>query len=423
MELTVVLPDYGNVVLKDEKIHKISVPSWVGQASLRVGIAPELGEVWLVKTPELVRPHPYVDSSGEGWVDNHRRFFSFSAAVASIVEEVSPDVLHLNDWHTAMTLAFTDVPSVYTIHTLGYQGHADIEWLRTISTDRAAAYERFGEVNPAAGAIRLADKVVAVSPNYAAEILDPSRGSGLHTLLASKGDDLVGIRNGIDTSLWDPLTDPFLTEHFDESDLDNKQQSTAELLALAGWEIDDGPVIGVVSRLVEQKGMDMLFALAPYLEGMGTRLFVLGSGEERLAIWGHELAAAYPDTVHFVDAYDLKLAHLIFAGADLFVMPSRFEPCGLAQMQAMEYGTIPVVTPVGGLVDTVIDADAHPRSGTGFVSLSVDGLGILDALHRAVSAWRSKKRRAGIQKRGMSIDWSWDEPTRRHIELYEEVVR
>jgi len=422
VELIVVLPDYDNTPLENESIEKLSVPKWVGSAMVRTGIADELGEVHLVRTPELARPHPYVDKTGVGWSDNHQRFFGFSAAVAAIVEKVSPDLVHLNDWHTAMTLAYTDIPSVYTIHTLGYQGHGDLEWLKTITTDRGTAFDRFGELNPSAGAIRLADKVIAVSPNYAAEILEPSRGAGLHTLLASKGTDLVGVRNGIDAALWSPATDRTIAEPYDSTTLEKKAKSSTHLANIAGWNPEAGPIIGVVSRLVEQKGIDILLGLVPYLRDMGTRIFMLGSGEERLALWARQLATTNPEVLHFVEAYDLELAHQIFAGSSLFCMPSRFEPCGLAQMQAMAYGTIPVVTPVGGLVDTVVDADAFPETGTGFVASTVDGLGVLDALHRSLTAWRNERRRLQLQKRGMTIDWSWERPAQHHVELYREIL-
>ena len=418
IELTVVLPDYGNVVLEGEQRRSIDVPDWVGEATLRSGVAPELGLVHLVGFDGLDRPHPYVDEFGEGWQDNDRRFFGFSAAVATIVHEVQPDVVHLNDWHTAMTLAWIDKPTVYTIHTLGYQGHADGTWLNSIPADRAEAYEWFGGTNPAAGAIRLADKVIAVSPNYAKEILDPSRGAGLDRVLASRGDDVIGIRNGIDATLWNPMTDPAIVERYGRTKLANKEATAAQLRTLVGWEPTDGPIIGMVTRLVEQKGIDLVLSLVPYFEQMGARLLLLGSGEERLSMWARQLQQEFPDNFAFIDGYDLELAHQIFAGADLFCMPSRFEPCGLAQMQAMRYGTIPVVTPVGGLVDTVVDADRDQKNGTGFVALTVDALGMLDALHRATAAWRVRQRRTGIQKRGMAVDWSWDVPTQQHIAVY-----
>ncbi len=422
VELVVVLPDYGGVELENETHRDLTLPVWAMPASVRTGIAPELGEVNLVSVPGMARPHPYVDETGKGWQDNDARFFAFSAAIAAIVETERPDVLHLNDWHTGMTLAWVDVPSVYTIHTLGYQGHADIGWLRAIDTDRATAYDRFGVLNPAAGAIALADRVVAVSPNYAAEILDPTRSAGLHTVLDAKGDALVGIRNGIDTTLWNPLTDPFIADNYGRSTLDAKASTSARLHHHLGWEHDGQPLVGMVTRLVEQKGIDIILGTVPYFERMGARLVMLGSGEERLSLWARNLAAEYPDRFAFINGYDLEVAHQIFAGADLFCMPSRFEPCGLAQMQAMAYGTMPVVTPVGGLVDTVVDDDVSPGEGTGFTAVTIDSTGMLDAIHRGVNAWRQKSRRRAIQKRAMARDWSWDAPTARHLELYRDII-
>lgn len=422
IDLTVVLPDYGNVILEAEETHPLEVADWVGETSVRSGIAPELGRVHLVGFASMARPHPYVDESGEGWVDNDHRFFGFSAAVAAIANQLQPDVVHLNDWHTAMALGWIDAPSVYTVHTLGYQGHADVGWLDLIDADRAEKYEWFGSTNPAAGAIRLADRVIAVSPNYAQEILDPTRGAGLHNVLADRGDELVGIRNGIDAKLWNPLTDPDIVARYGRTKLGEKAQTAAHLRSLVGWEEGQGPLIGMVTRLVEQKGIDLVLGLVPYLQHMGARLLLLGSGAERLSMWARQLAVEYPDQFAFIEGYDLEVAHQIFAGADLFCMPSRFEPCGLAQMQAMRYGAIPVVTPVGGLVDTVIDADFDPRNGNGFVAHTVDSLGMLDALHRAINAWRVRRRRVGIQKRGMAVDWSWDVPTQQHLAVYGDAV-
>jgi len=260
--------------------------------------------------------------------------------------------------------------------------------------------------------------VIAVSPNYASEILHPARGAGLHQLLADRGEELVGIRNGIDATLWDPLTDPVIAETYGRANVSRKRATAAWLCDRAGWEPGEGPLIGMVTRLVEQKGIDLVLGLVPYLQTMGARLFLLGSGAERLSLWAHQLQAEYPDQFAFIDGYDLDLAHQIFAGADLFCMPSRFEPCGLAQMQAMRYGTIPIVSPVGGLVDTVVDATADPDRGTGFVAHSVDALGVLDALHRAVNTWQHRSRRLAIQKRGMATDWSWALPTQQHLEVY-----
>jgi starch synthase len=178
----------------------------------------------------------------------------------------------------------------------------------------------------------------------------------------------------------------------------------------------------MVTRLVDQKGVDLALGTVPYLDHLPARLVVLGSGEAALAATATAATAAHPDRVAFVDGYDVALAHQIFAGADLFLMPSRFEPCGLTQMQAMAYGAIPVVTDVGGLHDTVPDADLRRTDGTGFVAATVDTAGVVDALHRAVRAWRHPARRRAIQERGMATDWSWTTPARQHIALYESLL-
>ncbi|MDJ0953182.1 MAG: glycogen synthase [Acidimicrobiia bacterium] len=419
-----VLPDYGEVEMSNERPRHVSVPAWVGTASARRGEVEGVGDVTLVKVPGIVRPHPYVDQFGQGWPDNDFRFFAFSAAIASLMETGEADVVHLNDWHTAGALAFIwdRPPTVFTIHTLGYQGWAGPQWLPRIEHN-FSAFECFGSVNPLAGAVQAADRVVAVSPNYADEIRRPESGMGLDHVLNGIGDRLVGIRNGIDTGIWDPETDEYLKTNYTSADLDAKDAARAQLLAEVGWEDDGTPIVGIVTRLVDQKGIDLALEAVRYATQVPFRLIMLGSGERWLADWARWAATEWPTNVHFAEGYNLKLAHLIFAGSDLFLMPSRFEPCGLAQMQAMAYGTIPVVTDVGGLHDTVIDADADRKNGTGFLAATVDVPGTVDALHRGVRAWKHKQRRRGIQKRGMAEDWSWSAPAQQHIELYEEIIR
>ena len=189
-----------------------------------------------------------------------------------------------------------------------------------------------------------------------------------------------------------------------------------------GLDPDEGPLIGMVTRLVDQKGVDLALEAASLLPPRGAQLVVLGSGDPALAARWRSLAEARPGRIAFREGFDLGFAHRVFAGSDLYLMPSRFEPCGLAQMQAMAYGTIPVVTDVGGLHDTVIDADADSERGNGFVSPTASGAGVVDALHRAARAWAVKKRRAVIIRNGMSRDWSWDGPAARYLELYRAVL-
>lgn len=419
VHVDVLLPDYGDVSLAREETAALGVPGWVGSARVRSGVHRAAGPINLVATPVMARPHPYVDDDGEAWPDNDARFMGFTAAVAAFADRNPPDVLHLNDWHTAAATAFTErpVPTVLTIHNLGYQGVMEALWLDRLPRDRAR-FDWHGSMNPLAGAIQLADLVVTVSPNYAAEIVHPDQGMGLDRLLAARGSSLVGIRNGIDTSEWNPATDSLIAAQYDAADLSGREVCRRALLAEIGWDGVGEPIIGVVSRLVHQKGIDLLLEATRFLGDLPARVVVLGSGEEGLADALRSAADARPDRIWFHDGYDLGLAHRIFAGVDLLAMPSRFEPCGLAQMQAMAYGAIPIVTPVGGLVDTVLDADDH-KLGTGIVVRGSDVAALVDAMRRAVRAVRHVGRRKAIQRRGMSADWSWATPAAGYISLYE----
>lgn len=424
VEVVLALPDYFDTELADETMIELDTPTWVGHARARSGRLDGVGDVVLVSVPGIARPHPYLDADGTGWADNDRRFFAFSAAVAALFRVVGADVLHLNDWHTATALAhFIELPpTVFTVHTLGYQGASDIGWLDAFPF-HPRAFERWGATNPVAGAIRLSDVVVSVSPTYAAEIRTPESGFGLDDLLRDRGDALIGVLNGIDSEIWNPSTDRHIAATFSAARMAGKETCTSNLRSELGLPASDGPLIGMVTRLTEQKGVDLALACVPYLAGLNAQLVVLGAGDASLVAQLNHMVAAHPEHVAFRAGYDDGLSHRIIAGSDLFLMPSRFEPCGLAQMQAMQYGTIPVVTDVGGLHDTVIDVDAHPDTGTGIIAKDVTILAILDALHRAVRLWQSKSRRNGARRRGMHIDWSWKVPARQYIAKYGEIAR
>jgi starch synthase len=422
VDVDLVMPDYGDVTLVDEVTIRLEVPDWVGGATVRAGHHPVVGRLNLVSVPGMARPHPYLQSSGDGWPDNSERFFRFARAVAAFVERDPPDVLHLNDWHTGATLAALadPPPTVVSIHNLAYQGVTDASWLDLIGP-RAAHYEWWGGVNPLSGALALANRIVAVSPHYATEIVTPEGGFGLDEPLRNRAGDLIGIINGIDTDVWNPADDPLIASPFTPASIEGRSPNRTALHERVGFS-DDGVVLGtVVTRLTHQKGIDLLAPLVPLLAQIPMRVAILGSGDAGLAAHLHELAAAHPDSFAFVEGYDEALSHLMFAGADLYVMPSRFEPCGLTQMQAMRYGAVPVVTAVGGLVDTVTDADLH-RNGTGFVAGRAASEDLLATLFRAERRVRDRRRRIAIQKRIMGIDWSWRGPARQYVELYGELA-
>lgn len=421
VDVTVVLPDYSRTPLADETTVSLDVPPWASPASVRVGVHPDAGRIALVDVPGIERPDPYVDENGDGWTDNVDRFLAFSAATAALAAEVDASIVHLNDWHTATVPAFLPrpIPTMLTIHNLGHQGYAEDGWIDRLLHHRDA-YAWGNGMSALAGAIRCADVVSTVSPNYAAEILTPAHGMGLQDRLRERGDGIVGIRNGIDVRAWDPEIDTH-TAHFTAQDLDGKAQARAALLQRPGWSDTGDPIMVLVTRLVEQKGVDLVFEAARFLDGMRARMMVLGSGDRRLADWARWLEGRDPDRFWFFDGYDVPLSHELFAGGDVLLMPSRFEPCGLAQMQAMAYGTIPVVTAVGGLVDTVLDADAAP-DGNGFVATVNDESGIVDAIHRSLRAVRHAGRKRAIQRRGMTVDWSWTVPAQEYIAVYRRLI-
>ena len=422
VDVTVVLPDYGAGVLAGEQVADLDVPAWAAPARVRIGDSAAAGRVALVTVPGIDRPHPYAQADGQGWADNDRRFFAFSAAVAALATELSIDLLHLNDWHTAAALAHLHPapPTVFTVHTLGYQGSADAGWLDVFPHHREAFFHG-GATNPVAGAVRTADRVIAVSPTYAKEIVTPWGGFGLDAVLRAKGRHLIGIRNGIDTAVWDPSSDRELVATYRVDDLASKPANRTAIRDELGLGHTRGPLIVMVTRLVDQKGIDLALATVPYLARLPAQLAILGAGDRHLV----ESLARAADThveVAFRVGHDDRVAHQMFAGGDLLLMPSRFEPCGLAQMQAMRYGTLPIVTDVGGLHDTVIDIDSDPRHGTGVVASRPLELDVVDALHRAVRAWSNPPRRDAMRRRGMSIDWSWRAPAAAHLALYRELL-
>ena len=425
LNIDVVIPDYGMIPLVESRRFRLDgLPDWVPTTTVRVGVAEGAGELILVNFEGIERQHPYVDpATATGWPDNDFRFMAFSAVVARLADYLDVDILHCNDWHTAAALGWLhrSRKSVLTVHNLAYQGHADPAWLHRFD-DHAEAFHEQGSYNPLAGGMSIADRIVMVSRTYAREALRVDGGFGLHHRLVARGDDLSGIRNGIDPGLWDPAEDPLLPANFSADDLGGKELCRKELSARAELPVGKGPIIGVVARFVHQKGIDLALDLAPYLGGVPAQLVIIGSGSPELTRHAQDIADTYPNVVSVFPGYDERLAHLVVAGSDLLLVPSRFEPCGLTQMQAMSCGTIPVVTDVGGLRDTVIDTDKTPRAGTGFVADSPTPLSLLDAIHRAARGWGNPRRRTAVQRRGMTADWSWVIPSQSYIALYEELL-
>jgi starch synthase len=383
------------------------------------------------------RKNPYGNGQRD-YEDNADRFIFFCKAVAETLRlaDLQADIVHCHDWQAALlplllrdaerrhggaTLA---VKTLFTIHNIAYQGlfparifaHTNLpDELNTME-----GLEYYGQVNFLKGGILFADRVTTVSPNYAKEVQTPEFGCGLDGVIQTRADDIAGLINGIDTAIWNPSVDPALPARYSAANLAGKRACRAALLAQCGFEPGfTGPVFGMVCRLVEQKGVDILLANRKFLLRGEGRFVVLGSGDRRLEDALHALAAEAPGKVCFTPRLDEAMSHLIEAGSDFFVMPSLFEPCGLNQMYSQAYGTLPVASRVGGLVDTVVDVDEDPAAGTGLLCPPTPA-GLLDALQRAVTLHADKARLAAAQQRGMARDFSWASAAVAYENLYRD---
>lgn len=372
-----------------------------------------------------------------GEADDLERFLFFCRAALALPERVKwqPDVIHSHDWHAAAIPLWAHKPglpaaTVFTVHNLAYQGAFDYPFMMF-----AGLREDFVQVdekspplplNMMALGIYHSDIVTTVSESYAREILTQEYGNGLDPLLNYRKDRLRGITNGIDYTEFDPLTDPLIAANYGAEAIWRKAANKAALQQRAGFPSKpDAPLIGMVTRLDEQKGFDIVAkAVGPILQETPAQLIVLGKGRDEYHQLMQNLSRQFPDRVAAVIAFDNPLAHLIYAGADFFLMPSRFEPCGLGQMIAMRYGTIPIVRRTGGLAETVPDLSPDLASGRGFVFEQYDSAALVETVKRAVGAF-TRKRAAwpGLLARLMQVDFSWEASAKKYVAVYEEAIR
>jgi starch synthase len=330
-------------------------------------------------------------------------------------EDWIPDILHLNDWHTA-PLAFAlrnlawdspvlrGIASVFTIHNLRYRG--------------PDAFNDF-----LCQAIYYSDAITTVSPTYAREILTPEYGEGLDSLLSLRESSLRGILNGLNYDLFNPRTDPLIPHQFDLTSLDERDRNRTKLRDELHLGDLGGPMAGMVTRLTEQKGVDLVLQALPVFVAAEAQLVVLGDGDEPLKQAMEDLERTYPDNVRFVARFDEALAQRIYGAADIFLMPSRYEPCGLGQIIAMRYGSVPLGRRTGGLCDTIFDVEEHPEMGTGFLFDEFSTHAFSSALERAVTAFRNPEHWRHIQQNGMSRDFSWRASAVHYVETYIQALR
>jgi starch synthase len=375
-----------------------------------------------------------------GYDNEVERFLTFCTAVAASADALDwrPDVIHLNDWLTGFVAtrlagkrdhAWASVPRVFTVHNLGYRGDflkpfARVHGLPPEVFEAPRGVSRQVPYSGLAQGILHSDLITIVSPTYAREVLTPEYGGALVPLLKLLGDRLVGIMNGIDTTEFDPATDARLAATFDAGHLDRRIENKRALQQKLGLPPSDAPLVGMVTRLFEQKGVDLAAGGVEQLLDAGSafQLVVLGTGDpkdEQLLV---DLAARYPQNVAVRIAFDVALGQLIYGGSDMFLMPSRYEPCGLGQMIAMRYGAVPVVRRTGGLADSVQPYDRMHASGTGFLFDEIAAEGVAKALSEAIEAYGDREAWQGLQQRAMAQDFSWGRAAGEYAALYQRAV-
>ncbi|APH55670.1 Glycogen synthase [Granulibacter bethesdensis] len=413
-----------------------------GPASILQASLPEGLTLYLLDAPHLYdRPGgPYTDVNGQDWADNAERFAAFCRAAADIalgiLPDWAPDIVHAHDWQAGLVPAYLALseavrrpPVLFTIHNLAFQG--------VVPRDRLAALllppdsfsvdgvEYYGQIGLLKAGLHYADALTTVSPSYAREIQTDIGGMGLGGLLRDRAAVLNGVLNGIDMTEWNPAHDPHVKAHFDRNSLEHRTINREALRTRFGLAPSAGPLFGIVSRLTGQKGIDLVLNALPFLVSQQAQLVVLGSGDKVLEQGLLQAAQAYPRQIAVFSGYDETLSRQIFSGADAMLIPSRFEPCGLTQLYAMRYGAVPVVSRVGGLADTIIDAntaacEAGVATGIMFQPEGADSL--IEPLSRTIRLFHQPEIWVRLQHRGMETDSSWTLRSAAYVALYNQML-
>ena len=423
----------------------VTVGSETAIASVKSAFLPDSKvQVYFIEVGDYFnRPGIYNDpKTNEPYPDNAIRYAFFCKAAIETLKKLSwqPDIIHCNDWQTAFvpvylkTLYVADpffkgVKTVYTIHNLTTQGEFDVDVAEKIDFEKSEVKEggmfyKDGKLNLTKAAILFSDFITTVSENYAHEILtDDNIGFGFKDILEQKEDKFEGIMNGVDYSVWSPEKDKYIPFRYSKEDLTPKLENKKALLMRLGMAYqEDLPVIGMISKLNQLKGFDLLLEALDDLMKLDLQLIIHGDGERDIAETLLKYTQKFPNKISVSVTYDEKMAHLIEAGSDMFLMPSRYEPCGLNQIYSMRYGTVPIVSPVGGLFDSVEDIDEQTGEGTGFVMEDLSSKSLLKAVNRALQYYKNKERWLELQKRIMEEDFSWDISAKRYLDIYDRVL-
>ncbi|NTZ63752.1 glycogen synthase GlgA [Agrobacterium tumefaciens] len=412
----------------------------LGKAVSVFSVIADRKNLLLLDAPELFDRdgNPYGEKECP-FPDNDLRFAVLSKVAAEIalrsVSGWKPDMVHVHDWHTALTCVYLaeeapgEVPAVITVHNLAFQGQYPLARARILELPEhlctVECLEYYGDMSFLKGGLTTASAITTVSPTYAREILTPEAGMGMHGVLGMRSERVKGIVNGVDQDVWNPATDPSILANFTSTAITRRRLNKYGLLEALGLAPTQGPVFGVVSRLTWQKGVDLLPEMVPFILARKGRLIVHGEGDARLEDALRALSKSYPEMVCAQIGYDERLAHMIHAGSDFIIQPSRFEPCGLTQLYALRYGALPIVSRTGGLAETIIDAndaaiDAGVATGFQFEPANTDDL--RSALHRAIAAYKNRELFKRLQAQAMRANFSWEKSAAQYLALFKELV-
>jgi starch synthase len=446
VDVRLLMPGYPRAITRIEQpriVAKLDPILGVADVTLVAGSFPDSElPVWLIDSPTLFRRDGglYQDKEGHDWPDNALRFAVLAhvgagLAMARTRIDWQPDVVHGNDWHAGLLPLLLSLekgarPStVFTTHNMAFQGNFPPTWLPKIDVPQscfsADGIEFYHQISFLKAGLTYSDKITTVSPTYASEILTPEFGCGMDGLLRRRGDDFMGILNGIDDTLWNPATDACLPRTYRESDISGKRACKTALQREFGLPVDpDKPLVGFVSRITHQKMADVILAALPWLAEQDAQFMAVGEGDPLMEEAFAEAHERYSDRVAVTIGYDEPLAHRLQAASDILLAPARFEPCGLTQLYALRYGTLPVVRRTGGLADTVVDATATSianRTATGFVFDEESQQALEAAIARALALYREPLTWRRLQLQAMAQDFSWDASAARYAALYHAV--
>lgn len=406
---------------------------------LTTELAPNCQVLFIQQDKYYDRDYLYTTPSGD-YEDNAERFIFFSRAIleAALVLEIKPQVIQCNDWQTGLTPVYhksiykslpimKETITAFTIHNIAYQGlfwHYDMPMTNLgweLFTPQALEF--YGKINFLKGGIVFADAVITVSRKYKEEIQTPEFGCGLEGVLRDRQADLYGILNGVDYSEWSPEVDPFIKQRYNSADFSGKKICKIDLQREFGLPIsEDTPLLATISRLTDQKGCDLLAATMEEIIKMNLQFVILGTGDEKYQLLFQDLQTKYPQQVGVKIGFDNILAHKIEAGADIFIMPSRYEPCGLNQIYSLRYGTVPIVRATGGLDDTIINYSPENGAGNGFKFQEYSPVALLETIKRALQIFQNKNLWHKLMRQGMAEDFSWDRSAKEYLTVYEKTM-